>query len=43
MITKLPEGVVVNPAGTGDGISNITSGGLDWDSAGMVIRTYNTG
>jgi hypothetical protein len=40
-ITNETQGVVVDPAGTGEGISNMTSGGLGWDSRGRVIRTYH--
>ncbi len=40
-ITSETEGVVVDPAGPGDGISNMTSGGLGWDSNDMIIRTYH--
>lgn len=40
-ITSDTEGVVVDPAGPGEGISNMTSGGLGRDSKGRIIRTYH--
>ncbi len=41
-ITSDTEGVVVDPdAGRGDGISNMTSGGLGWDTQQRTIRTYH--
>ncbi len=40
-ITNETEGVVVDPAGPGDGISNMTSGGLGWDSMDSIVRTYH--
>lgn len=40
-ITSETEGVVVDPAGPGDGISNMTSGGLGWDRKKRTIRTYH--
>jgi hypothetical protein len=40
-ITSETEGVIVDPAGPGSGISNMTSGGLGWDSQNRTIRTYH--
>ncbi|MCC5905286.1 MAG: BNR repeat-containing protein [Balneolaceae bacterium] len=40
-ITSETEGVIVDPAGPGDGISNMTSGGLGWDTQQRTIRTYH--
>ncbi|MEX2639039.1 MAG: BNR repeat-containing protein [Balneolales bacterium] len=40
-ITSDTEGVIVDPAGPGDGISNMTSSGLGWDRQQRVIRTYH--
>ncbi len=40
-ITSNTRGVIVDPAGPGDGISNMTSGGLGWDTHQRTIRTYH--